>query len=64
MAKQDKKIQMALGILTAIGGAEHVAQAMGNSLLNLPIVASAPMVVQVLVGLACVAVAYQLISKK
>lgn len=64
MAKKDKNQKLALGILTLVGGAEHVAQAMGNTLLSLPLIESAPLLVQGLAGVAGAVVGYQLLTKK
>jgi len=53
-----KNTGIAVGILGAIGGLEHVAQAFGSTLLTLPVIDIAPAVVQGAAGAAVLYLAY------
>ena len=62
--KTKEQIGIAVGVLTGVGGLEHVAQAAGSTLLTLPILSLVPALVQGVAGIAGLYAAYMMLGGK
>jgi len=62
--KNEKTVRVALGVLVAVGGLEHIAQASGYTLLTLPLISLAPVLVQAVAGISTVCLAYLVLGGK